>query len=149
MMAAGMMAGPMANLTAPLRRPEMPGKQIKTLRGTVDVTVSAPRSNPLKIPLEKAAGKTFQNEDRRVVVDSIDTDPATRHDVIVLTIEDLDDLFPADGAERPGAGAPGGMMGGGFGPRMGGDTSQGPIQILTSTGQNAFSRRRSITIPAA
>ena len=135
---ASMMAGPMANLTAPLRRPEMPGKKVKTLRGTVDVTVWAPRSNPLKIPLESAAGKTFQNEDRRVIVDSIDTDPATRHAVIVLTIEDLDDLFPAEGLNDLGARARGAMMGGGFGPRVGGDTSQGPIQILTSTGQNAF-----------
>ena len=100
-----MTIGPMANLTAPLRRPEIPGKQIKTLRGTVDVTISAPRSNPLKIPLENAAGKTFQNEDRRVVVNSIDTDPMTRYDVIVLTIEDLDDLFPAEGVSGIGPGA--------------------------------------------
>ncbi len=137
-MGGGMMAGPMVNLTAPLRRPEIPGKLIKTLRGTIEVTVSAPRSNPLVIPLENAAGKTFQNEDRHVVVNSIDTDPMTRHETIELTIEDLDDLIPAEGVNGVGLGARAGMMGRGFGPRNGGDASQGSIQILTSTGQNTF-----------
>jgi hypothetical protein len=138
MMGSGMSAGPMINLTAPLRRPEVPGKLIKALCGTIEVMVSAPRSNPLVIPLENAAGKTFKNEDRQVVVNSIDTDPMTRHEVIELTIEDLDDLFPADGVNGVGLGARAGMIGRGFGPHNGGDASQGSIQILTSTGQNTF-----------
>jgi hypothetical protein len=137
MMSNGMMSGQMANLAAPLRRPETPGKQIKTLRGTVDVTVSSPRANPLVIPLENAVGKTFQNDDRHVVVNSIDIDPMTRQDVIELTVDDLDELFRADGSGGVGMAVPNGMIGGGFGRRIGGDPSRGQIQILTSTGQSA------------
>jgi hypothetical protein len=151
----GMMAGPMVNLTAPLRRPEVPGKLIKTLRGTIEVMVSAPRSNSLVIPLENAAGKTFQNEDRQVVVNSIDIDPMTSNEIIELTIEDLDDLFTADGINGVGPGPRAGMMGRAFGPRNGGDASQGSVQVLTSTGQNAFyqtsidrdSGRVTLTVP--
>ena len=147
----GFAVGATANLTIRLHRPEAPGKLVKTLRGTVEVPAAAPRSNPLVIPLEGAAGKTFQNDDRRVVVNSIGTDPMRRQDVIELTIEDLDELFPAEPANGPGLGArvgilgPGlgaraAMMGPGLGPRFGGDTSQWSIVVRTSTGQNAFSQ---------
>ena len=147
----GFAMGTTANLTIRLHRPEAPGKLIKTLRGTVEVSVAAPRSNPLVIPLEGAAGKTFQNDDRRVVVNSIDTDPMRRQDVIELTIEDVDELFPAEpvngqvlgargGIMGPGLGARGGMMGPGFGPHLGGDMSGWPIVVRTARGQNAFSQ---------
>ena len=97
-----------ANVHVQLYRPEAPGKLIKNLRGTVDVAVSAPRSNPLTIPLEGAKGKTFQNDDRRVVVTSIEHDPMRNQDVIVLQIDDLDELFPRNRstfqAVRPASG---------------------------------------------
>ncbi len=136
----GFAMGATANLTIQLHRPEAPGKLIKTLRGTVEVSVAAPRSNPLVIPLEGAAGKTFQNDDRRVVVNSIDTDPMRRQDVIELTIEDLDELFPAEPANSQVLGARGGMMAPGFGSRLGGDMSGWPIVVRTSRGPNAFSQ---------
>ncbi len=147
----GFAAGATANLTIRLHRPEAPGKLIKTLRGTVEVSVAAPRSNPLVIPLEGAAGKTFQNDERRVVVNSIDADPMRRQDVIELTIEDVDELFPPEpanglglggrgGMMRPGVGGRGGMMGPGFAPRLGGDMSGWPIVVRTASGQNAFSQ---------
>ena len=98
--------GATATVTAQLHRPETPGKLIKTLRGTVDVFVSAPRPNPLVIPLEGAVSKTFQNDDRRVVVNSIDTDPVTMQTVIELMIDDLDELFPAGLLNGSGPGAP-------------------------------------------
>jgi hypothetical protein len=46
--------------------------------------------------------------------------------------------FPAHGVSGVGIGARPGMMWRGFGPRHGGDASQGSIQILRSTGQNTF-----------
>src|SRR5208337_3554951 len=116
---AGFAMGATANLTIRLHRPEAPGKLIKKLRGTVEVSVAAPRSNPLVIPLEGAAGKTFQNDDRRVVVNSIDTDPMGKQAVIELTIEDVDELFPAEPASGPGLEPRAGMMGPGVGARAG------------------------------
>ena len=138
MSTAGFAIGASANLTIRLHRPEAPGKLIKTLRGTVEVAVAAPRSNPLVIPLEGAAGKTFQNDDRRVVVNSIDTDPMRRQEVIELTIEDVDELYPAEPASGQVIGARAGIMRPGFGPRPAGDTSGWPIVVRTSSGQNAF-----------
>jgi hypothetical protein len=147
----GSAMGTTANLTIRLHRPEAPGKLIKTLRGTVEVSVAAPRSNPLVIPLEGAAGKTFQNDERRVVVNSIESDPMRRQDVIELTIEDVDELFPPGPANGPGVGGRGVMMrqgvggrgvmmGPGFAPRLGGDMSGSPIVVRTASGQNAFSQ---------
>ena len=128
-----------ANLTAQLHRPETSGKIIKTLRGLVEVWVSAPRPNPLVIPLEGAAGKTFENADRRVVVDTMDTDPARGQPRIELTPDDLNDLLPADPVNGMVQGVRGGMMGGMVqGPGFGFNNSQGPIEVITSQGQNAL-----------
>ncbi len=126
-------------LTAQLHRPETSGRLIKILRGTALVSVSAPRPDPLVIPLEGATGKTFQNADRRVVVKSIDTNPATRQTVIELTIDILDDLFPVDPVNAPQPGAPLRKLARGFGSRPGVTTSHSPIEVRTSGGQNAFS----------
>jgi len=137
---AGIAVGAAANLTLRLHRPGTPGKLIKKLRGSVEVSVAAPRSNPLVIPLEGAAGKTFQNDVRRVVVNSIDTDPKRRQNVIELTIEDLDELFPAEPVNGPGLAGRGGMMGPGFGTRFGGEVAGWPFVVRTSNGQNVFTQ---------
>jgi hypothetical protein len=137
-MAIGMMMdGPIGNLTIHLHRPETPGKIIKTLRGTVEASVTASRSNPLVIPLEGAAGKTFQNDERRAVVTSIDADAARAQGTIELKFDDLEELFPAeavDGAERGGRS---GMMGRGFRPGNA-NPAHAPIQIVSSNGQYLF-----------
>jgi hypothetical protein len=132
------MGGMVANISTHLHRPETPGKLIKNLRGTVEISVAAARPNPLIIPLEGAAGKTFQNDDRRVVVNSIDHDPMRRQDVIELKIDDLDELFPAEPVNGPGLGPRAGMMAPVLGNRPGGNVSQWPIQVLASRGQNVF-----------
>ena len=140
-MAVGLMQdGPIGNLAIHLRRPESPGKLIKTLRGTVDTTVTSPRSNPLVIPLEGAEGKTFQNGDQRVVVNSIATDPTRGQGVIELKFDDLDEVFPEEPVSGEGGGARAGMMGRSSGPRLGSNPSQfqSAIQILTSNGQELF-----------
>ncbi len=134
------MAGMIANLHVPLYRPETPGKLIKNLRGTVEVSVSAPRSNPLTFPLEGAKGKTFQNDDRRVVVNSIEHDPMRNQEVIALQIDDLDELFPAESVGSPVDAARVRMMGAGMGVRVARDTSQWGIQVVTSKGRNLFAQ---------
>src|SRR6185312_28461 len=91
------------------------------------------------VPLEGAAGKTFQNDGRRVVVHSLNTDPMRRQEVIELTIDDLDDLLGGEPVAGPGFGggrAP--MVVQAMGPRFGNDPSRWPIQILTATGQNLY-----------
>ena len=45
---------------AQLQRPADPGDTIKTLRGTIPVTVSSRRPGPLVVPLLKSAGKTLR-----------------------------------------------------------------------------------------
>ena len=68
--------------------------------------MTSPRSNPLVISLEGAEGKTFQNGDQRVVVNSIATDPARGQGLIELKFDDLDEVFPEErvsgaGRRRP------------------------------------------------
>ncbi len=138
MMGGSMPGGTAANLIAQLHRPESPGKLIKTLRGTVEVSVSSPRPNPLVISVEGAAGKTFQDDDRRVVVNSIDRGPLRMQEVFELTIDDLDDLFPAEPVDGQGFGGRPLTIRRGFVRPFGNDPSQWPIQILTSTGQSIF-----------
>jgi hypothetical protein len=139
MMGTVMPGGTAAHLTAELHRPDTPGKVIKKLRGSVEVWVLAPRPNPLVIPLEGAVGKTFENGDRSVVVNAIDTDPARGQPRIELTPDDLNDLLPAHPVNGMVQGVRGGMMGGMVqGPGFGFNNSQAPIEVITSQGQNAL-----------
>ena len=55
------------------KRPANPARQSRKLRGTIPVTVSARRPNPLIVPLEKSAGKTFENSDIQLTVHDIRT----------------------------------------------------------------------------
>jgi hypothetical protein len=51
-----------------LRRPASPGRTIRLLRGAIPASVATRRAEPLAIPLDAAAGKTFRNDDATVVV---------------------------------------------------------------------------------
>jgi hypothetical protein len=141
--------------SAALHRPERPGKVIKRLRGSADVLVTAARPNPLVIPLEGAVGKTFENDDQRVVVEKIDTDEARRQTLIELLVDNLDGIHPAELASPGGFGGASakatrmsammgmgrsGMMG--MRPAMGSglDPSQSPVQVIMSQGQSAMCR---------
>ena len=128
--------GPMMNLTASLQRPDKPGQFIKRLRGTFEIEVSAVRSSPLVIPIEGAAGKTFDHEGRRVVVNSINATPDTGLTVIELSIDDLDELLNSEPTNRPGFGPRGAMMGMQPFMRFGVDPSQSPIQVILSDGRS-------------
>jgi hypothetical protein len=134
MMGTIMPGGTAAHLTAELLRPGTPGKVVKKLRGSFEVWVIAPRPNPLVIPLAGAVGKTFENGDRSVVVNAIDTDPTRGRPRIELTPDDLSDLPPADSVNGMVQGARGGMMGG----MVQGPGFEGPIEVITSQGHNAL-----------
>ena len=77
---------PVIESHAQLKRPAVPGETIKKLRGTIPITVSARRPNPLIVPLEKSAGKTFQNSDVQLTVHDVRTLPDSRHTLIELSI---------------------------------------------------------------
>ena len=77
---------PVIESHAQLKRPAVPGETIKKLRGTIPVTVSARRPNPLIVPLEKSAGKTFQNSDVQLTIHDVRTLPDSRHTLIELSI---------------------------------------------------------------
>jgi hypothetical protein len=124
--------------TTQLHRLEAPGKLIKILRGTAEVLVSAPGANPLVIAVQGAVGKTFENDDRRVVVKSIDTNAMTGQTVIELTIDNIDELFLVGPVNGPEPGAPVGRMARAFAGSPGFAIYQSPIEVRTSEGQIAI-----------
>ncbi|MHB1558155.1 MAG: hypothetical protein ACYC61_11890 [Isosphaeraceae bacterium] len=129
------MRGGATNLTANLHRPERPGKLIKVLKGSVDVTVSAPRSNPLVIPIEGAGGKTFENDDWRIAVKSVDRVAGGRQTVIELRADDLETAAGAQDSARPSAPALG-PFGRASASPLDPDGLGLSIQALTTDGRN-------------
>jgi hypothetical protein len=118
-----------------LVKPESAGKQIKRLRGTLELFLVARQTDPLVIPLENAAGKTFHNDTLHVVVEAIETDQAAQ-DRIELAIEEIDELFPESSRDGVGSAArntvPAMRDSLGFG---GGTDPRSPIQLIGSRGQ--------------
>jgi hypothetical protein len=55
-------------LTASLRLPDLAGRSIRRLRGSIPVAIVAYASDPLRIPLEGAAGKSVRNDEATVGV---------------------------------------------------------------------------------
>jgi hypothetical protein len=51
-----------------LKLPPRPGQTIRLLRGSIPVSVSTRRPDPLVVPLAAASGKTFRNQDATIVV---------------------------------------------------------------------------------
>jgi len=131
----GMLA---VNSTVQLHRPETPGRLIKKLRGTVEVSVSARQPDPLVIPLDGAAGKKFQNDAFHVTVNTIDFGQAPRQNVIELTIEEIDQLFPEQTPNVPGLDARNRMIAMSTPMRSTGGDPQSPIQLINAQGQSMF-----------
>lgn len=124
------------SLMVNLHRPERPGKLIKVLKGTVDVTVFATRSNPLVIPIEGAAGKTFKSDDRRIIVKSVERVAGGRQTVIELQVAELEEIAGAqdpagpDGPARAPVGRPSMML-------LDSNALGLSIQAIMSGGRNA------------
>jgi hypothetical protein len=89
--------GPVMETQAQLQRPVDPGDTIKTLSGTIPVTVSARRPGPLIVPLQKSAGKTFENSDTQVIVHDVRSLPDSRQTLVELSIR-------VNGPDGPSAG---------------------------------------------
>jgi hypothetical protein len=81
----GRSQSPVIETHAQLKRPADPGPMIRKLRGTIPVTVSARRPNPLNVLLEKSAGKTFQNSDVQLTIHDIRSLPDSLHTLIELS----------------------------------------------------------------
>ena len=64
----------------------MPGDTIKKLRGSIPVTVSSRRPNPLVVPLEKSVGRTFENSDVQLTVHDVRPLPDSRHTLVELSV---------------------------------------------------------------
>ena len=82
----GTMTGPVIQLQAQLHRPEAAGQRIKKLRGFIPLTVSSRRPHPLVISLNKAAGKTVENQDHRLTVHDIQPTPNNHNVSVELSI---------------------------------------------------------------
>jgi hypothetical protein len=79
-----------------LHRPQNPGKLIKKLRGTLNISIVARWPQPVVIPLTNAAGKLLETDEMRVVVESIETDATGKPSVIELMIDELDTRAPEE-----------------------------------------------------
>ena len=71
----------------PLQRPTDPGDTIKTLRGTIPVSVSSRRPGPLIVPLENSVGKTFENSDTELTIHSVRALPDSRQTLVEVSIK--------------------------------------------------------------
>jgi hypothetical protein len=100
----GMANGSTLQLHVPLKRPEVPGQSIRTLRGVLPIMVATRKPDPLVVSLQGAAGKSFHNEDVDLSVVDIRANPATNQTSIDIVVRSS---TPAAAAfTRPGPGGP-------------------------------------------
>jgi hypothetical protein len=82
----GVPAGSVLQLQVPLIRPAQPGTSIKRLKGLLPVTVTTRKPNPLNVPLGRATGRTFKNDEVSVVVHEFRTSPNNRPSILEITV---------------------------------------------------------------
>jgi hypothetical protein len=99
----GLATGSTLQLHVPLKRPELPGQAIRTLRGLLPIMVATRKPNPLVIPLQGAAGKSFHNDDVDLSVLDIRANPATNQTSIDVMVRSH---LGASGPVPSGAGGP-------------------------------------------
>jgi hypothetical protein len=100
----GLTTGSALQLQAPLRRPEQPGQSIRKLRGTLPITVATRKPDPLIVPLQGAAGKSFRNDDVSLTIFDIRINPAnnqTSVDLVVRTGANTSPAFSPAGENGP------------------------------------------------
>jgi len=99
----GLATGSTLQLHVPLKRPELPGQAIRTLRGLLPIMVATRKPDPLVIPLQGAAGKSFHNDDVDLSVLDIRANPATNQTSIDVMVRSHSG---AAGPVPAGAGGP-------------------------------------------
>jgi hypothetical protein len=122
----GMSSGPVMQVLAALQRPIDAGQKIKRLRGVIPVAVSSRQPDPLVVPLQNAAGKTFGGDELQITVHSIKGVSNNRQSAIELSIKGPDSR--AGGAEFANPDAFNPIM-----PRI--NLQQLPIEIFDARGQ--------------
>ncbi len=73
-------------LVGQLKYAEKPGKTIKTLKGSLPMSVAARKDNPLVIHLAGAAGKTFRTEEATLIYHETKPDPNGQGPLVELTL---------------------------------------------------------------
>jgi hypothetical protein len=81
-------------LQIPLLKPDLPGSTIKKIRGTIPLDISARRDDPLIVPLDRAATKTFSNPDVQITVHDVRTRSETRQTLLEISISASDGSIP-------------------------------------------------------
>ena len=104
----GMATGTVLQQQAVLTRPEVPGKTIRTLKGSIPVLVSTRKPGPLAIKLEGAAGKTFKNDEVAITVHEIRQIPNSRQTSVELSVRPSGGANPGFGSPTPLSDLPGG-----------------------------------------
>ncbi|MDB5353370.1 MAG: hypothetical protein JWN86_4617 [Planctomycetota bacterium] len=108
-----------------LKYPDRAGRTIKKLRGTIPVTVSARKEEPLLIALADAKGKTYHNSEISLTVHEIRTDPNFDQTTLEITVRSL------DASSSPN----GGMFGPEFMAIRAPGSSQNQLEIADSQGR--------------
>jgi hypothetical protein len=78
-----------APISVPLSYPSPPARRIAILRGIIPVVVVARRSDPLEVPLEGSAGKTFSAGSTKITVHDVKGEP-DQEPTVELTLERAD-----------------------------------------------------------
>jgi hypothetical protein len=98
----GMGAGTVLQIPVHLKHPDQAGKQIKTLRGVLPVTVAARKPEPLVVALKpENLNKPARNDEVTVTVHEIKTDPNSHQTTLDLTVRTF-----AAASDQPGAVGP-------------------------------------------
>jgi hypothetical protein len=82
----GMANGPVIQLQAQLHRPELAGEVIKKLRGTIPVTVSSRKPDPLVVSLINGIGKTVDNSEVQLTVHELRFLPNSQNSLVELSV---------------------------------------------------------------
>jgi hypothetical protein len=123
-----------------LHRPQKPGKLIKKLRGTLNISIVARWPEPVVIPVTNAAGKLLETDEMRVVVKSIETDANGKPSAIELMIKELDTRAPEEQSIDYPPGSPFSrhwrLLAGGIGAH----SPLSRIEVVDARGQDTFSQ---------
>ena len=92
----GMSSGSTLQLQVNLHRPVLAGRSIKTLKGSIPLSVSSRRPDPIVVRLDGAVGKSFQSPDLELTVHDVRTVANSRQTTIELSVRALGSDASAD-----------------------------------------------------